>query len=279
MIRKPHIRIEDYNYDLPEDRIAQFPLEQRDASRLLIWKDGEISHDQFLHLGDHLPPDCTLVFNDTKVIRARLLFAKSSGARIEIFCLQPLAYKVDIKKAPNSVTWECLIGNAKRWKETFLEKSIEIGEKTILLKARKAAELENGCFSVEFSWNLPEISFEEIMEQSGQVPLPPYIHRLPDQDDTEHYQTVYAKNKGSVAAPTAGLHFTGQMMEELRKKGIQMDYVTLHVGLGTFRPVSTELLADHTMHDERIELSLQTIQSLLYRLDHPLIAIGTTAVR
>ena len=283
MIRKPNIDIKDYSYDLPEERIAQFPLEQRDDSKLLIWNECLISDDHFSNIDKYIPANSIMVFNDTKVIRARLIFTKSTGAAIEIFCLEPITgnCEPDHDRLEKGVaTWQCLIGNVKRWKEERLEKSIQKknGE-TLVLSAEKKEFLGDGCFSVDFKWEPSSCTFSEILETAGQVPLPPYIHRPTVNTDVSQYQTIYAKHDGSVAAPTAGLHFTTAVLEKLRHKGIISANVTLHVGLGTFRPVNVPLIADHIMHNEKIIVKLETIKKLIENPEKPVIAIGTTSVR
>ncbi|MDP4281225.1 MAG: S-adenosylmethionine:tRNA ribosyltransferase-isomerase [Bacteroidota bacterium] len=273
--------IRDYNYDLPEDRIAQHPLEKRDASRLLIMNDGVISEDIFSSLGSYIPKNSLLVFNDTKVIRARLIFSKSTGATIEILCLEPIQ-PADIESAfhqTGSSTWNCLIGNVKRWKSGKLLKEIPGRNSNLELFAEKKEDLGNGCFSVEFTWNPSDLTFSEILSQNGMVPLPPYIHRAPEEADNRDYQTVYAKYEGSVAAPTAGLHFTDSMIGEISQQGIRFENVTLHVGLGTFRPVSSPDVSRHVMHEEKIVIKRSALHTFIENAGKPLIAVGTTSVR
>ena len=223
MISKPNISIKDFDYPLPEEKIAQFPLEIRDTSKLLIWKDGLISEDIFSQIGNYIPEESILVFNDTKVIRARLLFLKTTGAIIEIFCLEPISPDRELQTAlsqKGSSTWECLVGNAKRWRSGVVVKKIEHQGSTICLYAEKKENLGNGCFSVYFTWKPETLTFAGILEIAGIVPLPPYICRATDERDASTYQTIYAKNDGSVAAPTAGLHFTQPLLERLRKKPV-----------------------------------------------------------
>jgi S-adenosylmethionine:tRNA ribosyltransferase-isomerase len=282
MISSTNISLEEFDYSLPENRIAQFPLEQRDSSKLLIWKDGSVSQDIFSEIGHYLPQKCILVFNDTKVIRARLLFSKSTGAAIEIFCLEPLSPVKELQNALSqrgSATWECLIGNAKRWRSGQVEKRIDYHGTTYILSAAKKENMGDGCFSVEFTWQPETATFAEILEMAGKVPLPPYISRASDENDTSHYQTIYAKYEGSVAAPTAGLHFTKQLLEKLRERSVLFSNVTLHVGLGTFRPVSSPDIMKHQMHEEKISVNQDTLEMILGNPEKPIIAVGTTSVR
>ena len=275
------INIKDYNYQLPESRIAQFPLEKRDESKLLIWKEGKITESIFANIADKLPSESILVFNDTKVIRARLIFSKSTGATIEVFCIEPLSPVVEIEAAfaqTNSCTWKCLVGNVKRWKEGILEKNSVQNGISYSLSAEKEETLEDGCFAIRFSWTPSEIPFSEILDRAGLVPLPPYITRSPTSFDNDRYQTIYAIHEGSVAAPTAGLHFTSTTLENLKKKNIISENVTLHVGIGTFRPVSVEDVAMHIMHTEIISAGISTLKDLV-NLQKPVIAVGTTSVR
>jgi S-adenosylmethionine:tRNA ribosyltransferase-isomerase len=282
MIRKPQIEIKDYYYDLPEESIAQFPLEQRDASKLLIWKNGMLSEDLFSQIDLHIPDGSMMVFNDTKVIRARIIFTKPTGSTIEIFCLEPylsMDEKDDKSRFKGVSTWQCLIGNVKRWKEGRIEKKVIKNGESICLTAEKKANLGDGCFSVEFRWEPDSLTFPEILESVGLVPLPPYIHRSTIATDTFQYQTIFAKYDGSVAAPTAGLHFTHSVFDKLSRKNISMENVTLHVGLGTFRPVSSPEIAHHIMHEEKINVKLDTLLNLIEHPDLPVIAVGTTSVR
>jgi S-adenosylmethionine:tRNA ribosyltransferase-isomerase len=282
MISNSNISVEDFDYPLPENKIAQFPLEQRDSSKLLIWNDGYLSQDIFSEIGHYLPENCILVFNDTKVIRARLLFSKNTGATIEIFCLEPISPIRELQGALSQKgrsTWKCLIGNVKRWRSGRVEKMIENKGSTYILSAEKKENLGDGCFSIEFRWQPETLTFTEILELAGQVPLPPYISRASDENDTSSYQTIYARYEGSVAAPTAGLHFTKELLEKLRKRSILFSNVTLHVGLGTFRPVSSSDILQHQMHEEKIVVHQDTIEMILKNPGKPIIAVGTTSVR
>ncbi|MCX6245654.1 MAG: S-adenosylmethionine:tRNA ribosyltransferase-isomerase [Bacteroidetes bacterium] len=277
-----NIRIKDFDYPLPPERIAQFPLENRDASKLLIWEKGKIRESLFSAIGSELPSGSILVFNDTRVIHARLIFSKSTGATIEIFCLEPLEPTTNIATAfaqSGSCTWNCLIGNVKRWKEGILEKTFSQNGQSWILTARKKENLGDGCFSVEFCWEPSMLSFSAIIERAGLVPLPPYITRASVPLDDTRYQTIYAKNEGSVAAPTAGLHFTEGILYTLKKKNISFGHVTLHVGIGTFRPVSADDIASHIMHAEKISVRISLIRDLIGKDRRKVMAVGTTSVR
>jgi S-adenosylmethionine:tRNA ribosyltransferase-isomerase len=282
MTDKPGTSIDEFDYLLPAEKIAQFPLEQRDASKLLVWKDGELSQDVFSEIGGYLPGNCILVFNDTKVIRARLIFEKITGANIEIFCLEPVSPVKELQAAlsrKGSTTWECLVGNVKRWRSGRLEKRFDFRGSACILSAEKKENLGDGCFSVEFSWQPEVLTFAEILGQAGLVPLPPYISRTAEEHDTSDYQTIYAKYEGSVAAPTAGLHFTESLLEQLKSRSILFANLTLHVGLGTFRPVSARNILHHQMHEEKIYIRLATLEKFIENQAKPLIAVGTTSVR
>lgn len=276
------ISIQDYNYTLPEEKIAKYPLEERDASRLLIYKDSTITEDIYRHITDHLPENSLLVFNNTKVVEARLLFQKTSGGIIEIFCLEPHEQYSDITTAmlqKEKVWWSCLVGGASKWKPgQVLEKKTGTQNGEIVLQA-KFIQKRTGAFIIELSWSPPELSFAEVLHLTGAIPLPPYIKRTPEESDKERYQTVYAQTDGSVAAPTAGLHFTENVFRLLKEKNIQTDFVTLHVGAGTFKPVKTETMAGHDMHAEWIDVPKPAIQNILNNLDNNIIAVGTTSLR
>jgi S-adenosylmethionine:tRNA ribosyltransferase-isomerase len=282
MIHPKNLSIKDYTYHLPDDRIAKYPLPERDASKLLIYNNGKITKDIYKNLDQHLPPDSLLVFNDTKVIEARLLFQKPTGGIIEIFCLEPHEQYSDITTAMmqrDKVLWQCLIGGASKWKHgQMLEKKIKTADKEIILAANYV-EKKSDCFVIEFSWNDDELSFAEILHHAGAIPLPPYIKREPEKLDAERYQTIYAHQEGSVAAPTAGLHFTDNLLKRLKAKNIQTDFVTLHVGAGTFKPVKTETLEGHEMHAEFINVSKKTIENILQNLSGNIIPVGTTSLR
>ncbi len=277
-----NISIADYHYSLPEDRIAKYPLAERDASKLLIYKNGDIHKDTYEHIAQYVPDNALLIFNNTKVVEARLLFQKPSGGTIEIFCLEPHEQYADITTAmqqQGKVWWKCLVGGASKWKAgQILSKAISHEEKTITLHANYIDKTE-GAFIIELSWEPADLSFAELLHHAGLIPLPPYIKRLPEETDKERYQTVYAQTDGSVAAPTAGLHFTNQIFGNLRQKNIEVDYVTLHVGAGTFKPVKTETVGEHDMHAEWIDVHIDTIKKIRENLDNNIIAVGTTSLR
>ena len=276
------ISISEFSYVLPEHRIAAYPLPQRDASKLLIYKEGNITEDIYRNIADHIPAKSLLIFNNTKVVEARILFQKPTGGTIEIFCLEPHEQYADITTAmlqKGTVYWQCLVGGASKWKHGQVLKKIAYAyEKEIILQA-VYSEKNAGSFVIKLSWTPGHLSFAELLHHAGAVPLPPYIKRKPQQSDTERYQTVYAHIDGSVAAPTAGLHFTDGIFERLKEKNIRSEYVTLHVGAGTFKPVKAETMALHEMHSEFIEVSRKTIENLCRHLDHNIIAVGTTSMR
>ncbi len=272
----PHINLADYQYVLPKERIAQHPLPQRDHSKLLVYRQSNITHDRFYNLAQFLPPSAILFFNNTKVINARLFFQRPTGATIQLFLLEPLKpFPVQLAlEATDSCTWQCMIGNKKKWKEKE-SLQLELPDHDLTLEA----SWENYTEAiVRFSWNRPEVSFAEIIDAAGNIPLPPYIERAPTDADLIQYQTIYSKEKGAVAAPTAGLHFTDKVFETLRQKGIQTDFVTLHVSAGTFRPIKTEKVQDHDMHSEDIIISKKTIENLLEK-EGQVVAVGTTSMR
>ncbi|HET9430885.1 MAG TPA: S-adenosylmethionine:tRNA ribosyltransferase-isomerase, partial [Chitinophagaceae bacterium] len=276
------LSIRDYTYDLPEDRIAKYPLTERDASRLLIYKNGHITEDIYRNIAAHIPEESLLLLNNTRVVEARLLFHKPTGGVIEIFCLEPHEQYRDISTAmlqQGKVIWLCLVGGASKWKRgQVLEMKIKSGEGDIILEA-KYIEKRPDHFLIELSWQPPQLSFSELLHYAGNIPLPPYIRRAVESSDKERYQTVYALEEGSVAAPTAGLHFTETIFNALRVKNIQTDFITLHVGAGTFKPVKTETMEQHIMHAEYFEVSRKTIKNILRHLDKNIIAVGTTSLR
>ena len=295
------ILIEEYNYPLPDERIAKYPLAERDQSKLLIYRNGQVSEDHFHHIGEYLPADSLLIYNNTRVIQARLEFHKTTatppphhttqpphntlGARIEIFCLEPLEphdYQLSLGST-EGCTWKCMIGNAKKWKTGALSLPVHLpsGEQ-ITLFAEKGEQTGN-TFAVHFSWNSPlggewEGSFAEILDAVGELPIPPYLNRKTEESDKTTYQTVYSRIKGSVAAPTAGLHFTDKVLDGLRQRGIQIAEVTLHVGAGTFQPVKVADANQHTMHTEIIAVPKATIQTIINNIGH-IVAVGTTSMR
>ena len=279
------ILIEEYNYPLPDERIAKYPLAQRDQSKLLIYRNGQVSEDRFYRVGEYLPVDSLLIYNNTRVIQARLEFHKQSedgtqGARVEIFCLEPLEphdYQLSLGST-DGCTWKCMIGNAKKWKTGALALPVVLpsGEEVRLL-AEKGAQTGN-TFAVNFSWEGASVSFAEILDAVGELPIPPYLNRKTEESDKTTYQTVYSRIKGSVAAPTAGLHFTDDVLDGLRQRGIQTAEVTLHVGAGTFQPVKVADANQHTMHTEIIAVPKTTIQTIIENLGH-IVAVGTTSMR
>jgi S-adenosylmethionine:tRNA ribosyltransferase-isomerase len=274
-----NINIPDYYYDLPENRIAQHPVRKRDRSKLLFYDGNNISSDLFTNLDAYIPDRSLLVFNNTRVIRARLLFRKKSGAIIEIFCLEPLAPSVYEKSfaSKEPVEWKCIIGNLRKWKTGILTLEVTINRKVLLILAEKVHP-EADAWRIRFSWNNPELSFGEVIEAAGHIPLPPYITREDEKDDIVRYQTVYSAVNGSVAAPTAGLHFTEELIQRLSAKGIQKADITLHVGAGTFQPVRTRNISDHEMHCEHFFVTSETIKNLV-KYTGKIIAVGTTSVR
>ncbi len=276
-----NLSINDFAYTLPEEKIAVYPLAERDRSKLLIFKNQTISEDIYKNIADHLPENAFLVFNDTKVIKARIFFQKKTGAVIEIFCLEPHEKINDyavVLGQKNSTRWKCLIGGAGKWKEKFLEKEIFIHENKIILKAVILEKLSDS-YVVELTWNPGNYTLSEIMEHTGETPLPPYLKRKADKRDAERYQSIYSHYQGSVAAPTAGLHFTKEIFSSFTKKNIDAGFITLHVGAGTFKPVKSSLMEGHEMHAEWIDVSLKFIQQLIQHISHGVFCVGTTSVR
>jgi len=285
------ISIKDYTYFLPVEKIAKYPLSERDTSKLLIYKEGDITEDIFKNISQYIPENSLMIFNNTKVVEARLLFQKQSGGTIEIFCLEPfdnpspLSHRRDedpVHQAflqKEKVLWKCLIGGASKWKHgQKLEKKIKINEKEIFIKA-KYIEKKQGSFIIEFSWSPGDMTFAELLHCAGAVPLPPYIKRPAEESDKTRYQTVYADSEGSVAAPTAGLHFTETVFINLKEKNIQTDFVTLHVSAGTFKPVKSETLLEHEMHAELIDISKSIVENVIKNADNNIVAVGTTSLR
>ena len=304
------ILIEEYNYPLPDERIAKYPLANRDQSKLLVYRDGKVSEDRFFRVGEYLPAESLLIYNNTRVIQARLVFHKTTatqplhnaaGARIEIFCLEPLVphdYQLSLGST-EGCTWKCMIGNAKKWKTGALSLPVLLPSGNIITLFAEKGEQTGNTFAVHFSWNLSakrsdneavqqqsgltgvadlNISFAEILDAVGELPIPPYLNRKTEESDKTTYQTVYSRIKGSVAAPTAGLHFTDSVLSGLRQKGIQTAEVTLHVGAGTFQPVKVADANQHTMHTEIIAVPRETIQQIIAKLGH-IVAVGTTSMR
>ncbi len=272
------LRISEFNYDLPEEKIARYPLADRDASRLLVYRQGKIRETRFSRLAEFLSPQCLMIFNNSKVIGARLIFNKRSGGQIEIFCLEPDDPHSDMHVAMHTkekFRWKCLIGGASKWKrDTILEKKT-----TGLTLHARFIEKKTDYFIIEFSWSPDSLDFSEVLHALGSIPLPPYLRRQAETLDAERYQTIYASEEGSVAAPTAGLHFTPEVFDSLTKRNISRLYVTLHVGAGTFMPVKSERLSDHLMHEEFIEVGLDTLEILVKKLSGYIIAVGTTTLR
>lgn len=285
------ILIDEYNYPLPDERIAKYPLAQRDHSKLLVYRDGQVSEDHFYNVGNYIPSDALLIYNNTRVIQARLVFHKPSGARIEVFCLEPIAprdYALSLGST-SGCTWKCMIGNLKKWKEgkltLCLQSAISNQQSAIELTAERLSTTGN-THEVRFTWkkvspiggDLEGASFAEILDQLGELPIPPYLNRASEESDKTTYQTVYSRIKGSVAAPTAGLHFTDAVLDDLRQRGVQTTELTLHVGAGTFQPVKTADANEHTMHTEIIAVPRKAIEDILAHLGH-IVAVGTTSMR
>ncbi len=278
------LHIEDFNYELPNEKIAKYPLQQRDQSKLLIYggpgfsgNPTPIRESVYANIADVLPQGSLLVFNDTKVVEARLLFQKPTGGAIELFCLEPADQYADITSAmlqKGSVQWKCLVGGAKKWKDG----AVVLEVAGLKIQANKV-EILPDCFLIEFSWEPTGLSFAEVLHMAGDIPLPPYLNRETEEADKERYQTIYAKHDGSVAAPTAGLHFTENVFAQLEQKQIQKGYVTLHVGAGTFKPVKAAQMKDHEMHAEFIDVKKSTIEQLLAHVSKGIIAVGTTSLR
>ncbi len=273
------IHIADYDYSLPDERIAKYPKAVRDESKLLLYRCGEIGEDVFRGLPAHLPAGALMVFNNTKVIQARLHFHKSTGALIEVFCLEPHTphdYQQNFA-ATRRVTWTCLVGNLKKWKEGRLEREINVGGRKITLTAERIGVSGTG-HEVVFDWGDDTVAFSEVLEAIGELPIPPYLNRATEESDLRSYQTVYSKIKGSVAAPTAGLHFTDAVLSALDARGVEREEITLHVGAGTFKPVKSEEIGGHAMHSEWIAVRRETVSRLLAH-GGKCIAVGTTSVR
>ncbi len=276
-MKEKHISIKDYHYNLPDLNIAQYPLLERDSSKLVIYKNGDIQSSVYKYISDFLPNESLLFFNNTKVIPARLFFKTSANKTIEVFCLEPLSddenvYSDMLKKG--MAKWKCFIGGASKWKEQF----VYFNSNHIKIKAEKL-EILQGSFIVEFTWEPDHYTFAEVLHFAGAIPIPPYLNRMTESIDLERYQTIYAKKEGSVAAPTAGLHFTDNIIAQLKNKNITPTYITLHVGAGTFKPVKTDTMEGHEMHGEYIDVSLETIQYLFENIDKSITAVGTTSLR
>lgn len=274
-----HIRIKDYNYELPDCRIAKFPVPQRDHSKLLIYNKGEISEDRFYNIADYLPSGALMVFNNTRVIQARIHFRKETGALIEVFLLEP-ACPSDYEQmfqTTERCSWLCMVGNLKKWKEGALRRSFKVKGHDVTLVATRQHEQGTSQW-IDFMWDVPDVTFADILDSVGELPIPPYLNRETQESDKTTYQTVYSKIKGSVAAPTAGLHFTDQVLKSIDAHGIAREELTLHVGAGTFKPVKSEEIAGHDMHTEYISVCRSTLEKLIAH-DASAIAVGTTSVR
>ncbi|MES2622454.1 MAG: S-adenosylmethionine:tRNA ribosyltransferase-isomerase [Bacteroidota bacterium] len=271
------LEIKNFTYDLPEERIAKYPLPERDLSKLLVYRQGEIAEDIYRNIDAYIPEKSVLIFNNTKVIQARLFFHTSTGARIEIFCLEPAeenAEMASVMSKKKSVRWNCLIGRASKWKEKILKHST-----TDFMLTAEIVSRTSDVFVIEFNWQPEELSLAEILDRTGMMPIPPYLKRDSEEIDINRYQTVYAKQKGSVAAPTAGLHFTETIFEKLKSKNVSVDEVTLHVGAGTFKPVKSEKMEGHEMHAELIDVRIETIENIVNSAGRNIIAVGTTSLR
>jgi S-adenosylmethionine:tRNA ribosyltransferase-isomerase len=281
-LQAQEFQIKDFTYDLPENRIAKYPMAARDLSKLLVYKNGNMSEDIYRNIDNYISEKSMFVFNNTKVIQARLHFKNSTGGRIEIFCLEPSEENSEPSSAmikKKSVEWKCMIGRIDKWKE----KKISLNKNNVLLNA-EIVKPDGNAFIINFSWEPHNFSFAEILEQVGEIPIPPYLKRESEKIDEGRYQTVYAAQQGSVAAPTAGLHFTEKIFEKLKSKNAIIDYVTLHVGAGTFKPVKSETLEGHNMHSEWIEVENKSILKLLEQISDKqanknIIAVGTTSLR
>ena len=274
-----HIHISEFDYPLPDERIAKFPLPVRDQSKLLVYRHGQVSEDVFTSLPDYIPAGELMVFNNTKVIQARLHFRKETGALIEVFCLEPILpadYALNFQQTEH-VAWLCMIGNLKKWKEGVLRREMMVKGRPLTLTAERG-ECRGTSHWIDFRWDNPEVTFADILEVFGELPIPPYLNRATQESDKVTYQTVYSKIKGSVAAPTAGLHFTSRVLGALRDKGVDLEELTLHVGAGTFKPVKSEEIEGHEMHTEYISVSRSTIEKLIAH-GGKAIAVGTTSVR
>lgn len=274
-----HIQIKDFNYNLPDERIAKFPLAKRDNSKLLLYRHGEVTEDVFHNIAQYLPKGALMVFNNTKVIQARLHFRKETGALIEVFLLEPYmpADYEQMFQTTGHCSWLCMIGNLKKWKEGSLKRTFDVKGKEVTLVAERKEDVHKS-YRVDFSWDASDVSWAELLDAVGELPIPPYLNRETQEIDKTTYQTVYSKIKGSVAAPTAGLHFTPEVLADIDRHGIDREELTLHVGAGTFKPVKSEEIQDHEMHTEYICVHRQTLEKLI-RHEAKAIAVGTTSVR
>ncbi|MBH1958524.1 MAG: S-adenosylmethionine:tRNA ribosyltransferase-isomerase [Flavobacteriia bacterium] len=276
-----HLKIEDFTYDLPAEKIAYNPVNPRDQSKLLVYKDEKISESIYRNICDYLPENAVLVFNDTKVVKSRLFFKNENGANIEVFCLEPYGEAIDYEQhflEQHSVTWICFIGKVSKWREQHLSKIINLDGTQVKLSAEIVVKLED-AYLVKFTWSPGEIPFGKVMDAAGATPLPPYIKRVAEKVDEDAYQTVYSENEGSVAAPTAGLHFTERVLNDFEEKGISSLFTTLHVGAGTFKPVKSEVMEDHIMHAEYLNITTDFLEDLITKIQQPIITVGTTSTR
>ena len=290
MFIKPKLAIQDFDYPLPDAKIAYTPAANRAGSKLLVWDKSIIAENNYANIAAYIPENATLIFNNSKVIAARILFDKinaekqgeiKSNSTIEIFCLEPTEKYTPVllaMQATQKVEWNCLVGGAKKWKEDALTKQVQINNESILFIAKKIKN-EDGKFVIEFSWDHPSLTFSEILSAIGNIPLPPYIQRKASEEDKDRYQTTYAIEEGSVAAPTAGLHFSKEVFDALNNKNIHQKYLTLHVGAGTFMPVKSDTIDEHNMHAEFIEVDASLIEFIANKITHPIIAVGTTSLR
>lgn len=282
MVNPRNIEIKSYDYNLPDDRIAKYPLAERDQSKLLIFRNGEIEQKHFFNLPEQIPAGSLIVFNNTRVIQARLHFHKETGALIEVFCLEPETprdYQQNFA-SEHECTWTCLVGNSKKWKDGALSQVITVDGEEVVLSCERIGE-SGASQKIHFFWDKP-VSFAKILDAIGELPIPPYLNRATEEKDKQTYQTVYSRIKGSVAAPTAGLHFTEKELQALRDKNVDLEYITLHVGAGTFKPVKSETIEGHDMHTEFISVPKSVIERIVEHLkttDAPLVAVGTTSVR
>lgn len=274
--------IKDFSYLLPEEKIAKYPLKNRDSAKLLIYKAGIIYEDIYVNIAEHIPFESLAIFNNTKVIEARLFFETTNGKRIEIFCLSPNEADLEISTAlgkKSEVLWNCYIGSISKWdRNRPLIKIINIGEREVILSAKYISKI-NDYHLIRFFWDDSDLSFIEVLHYAGVIPLPPYIKRMAEDSDSKRYQTVYARQEGSVASPTAGLHFTSRVFDELNKKKIKTDFITLHVGAGTFKPVKSETMTGHNMHSEFFSVSLELIKNIRVNLNTSIVSVGTTTIR
>lgn len=276
-----NIKIEEFTYELPDKNIAYHPMAPRDISKLLIYRQGEIEEGHYRNIADWIPEQSTLVFNNTRVIKSRIFFQRPTGATIEVFCLEPYGsceQYDDFFQQKGKVLWTCLVGKVGKWKEKQLHKTIYIQDKEVILTA-EIVEKQDDCYLIELSWTPDSFTFGEVLQYAGLTPLPPYIKRMSNAEDEETYQTVYSKNEGSVAAPTAGLHFTDGVFESLKQKNIHSLYTTLHVGAGTFMPVKSETMDGHAMHAEMMSISIRFLESLEKSMEGTIISVGTTSAR